>query len=339
MPALPEISCLVTGSAGFVGSHLVQELLRCGFGVVGVDNFFSGKIENMQAFMDHPLFSFFERSVAGKDLIAEIMTTHPSLQHCFHLAAIASVPYSLTHESETLAVNYHATTVLLKDAERMGFSSFVFAGSAAEYGDETRLPIREEYADERTVQLSPYGRAKYLASHAVATNPIGVSLRFFNIYGPGQDPDNQYSGVISRFLHQASQNLPIIVHGDGSQTRDFIYISDAVQAYLAAAGLDCREKKPSAGCYNIGTGKGTSILKLAQIISDAHGNLQPIEFGPARPGDILYSLADSNKFTTMTQWLPRITIHKGIALISDALPRPQSMQQMNRERRRESFHD
>lgn len=316
MPAISAMNCLVTGAAGFVGSHLVDELLQRGFGVVGVDNFFSGNRGNMSAFIDNPGFSFFERSIAENDLISKIKTQHPSLQHCFHLAAIVSVPYSLNHESETLAINYRATVALLRDAQRLGFSSFVFAGSAAEYGNETRLPIREEYAGNQTRQLSPYGRAKYLASGEVAASAIGVALRFFNIYGPGQDPDNPYSGVISRFLQMAGQNLPLTIHGNGRQTRDFIHVTDAVRAYLTAAGLDGGAKRPPAGCYNIGTGEGTSIRQLARIIRNASGNSQPVEFHPARPGDILYSRADIRRFTAITQWSPQVTIEKGIAFMS-----------------------
>ena len=180
-------TCLVTGVAGFIGSHLAERLLSENHFVVGVDNFFSGRRENVTALLEHPGFSFHERSVTEASLLRDLKAQYPDLQYCFHLAAIVSVPYSVEHPEATIDVNYHATRQLLGDAEELDFTGFLFAGSSAEYGEEKQLPLREEYATENTRHPSAYGHSKYLASREVAASRCGVALRCFNVYGPRQD--------------------------------------------------------------------------------------------------------------------------------------------------------
>jgi UDP-glucose 4-epimerase len=211
-----------------------------------------------------------------------------------------------------MQVNQAATEALLGEAEGLGLARFVFAGSAAEYGAETRMPVLEEYAHDGTVQLSPYGRAKYLASRAVGGSPLGVSLRFFNIYGPRQDPSSPYSGVISRFTDLARAGSPLTVHGDGSQSRDFVHVSDAVDAYLAAAGLHPGLRKPAPGRYNVGTGRSATVLDLARLILDLAGSGQGISFSPPRAGDIPHSLAGAGKFCAATDWRPQVELLDGL---------------------------
>ncbi len=304
--------CIVTGCAGFVGSHLVEALLQEGHEVVGIDNFFSGRQENMAGFFSEPRFSFYENSITDPELLNRIYERHGRPQHVFHLAAVVSVPYSMEYPVETMEINCDATVRLLREAERIGVKRFVFAGSAAEYGNEERLPIREEYADDYTVQLSPYGRAKYLASRQVAGSSIGTVLRFFNIYGPRQDPKSQYSGVISRFLFAAERSKPLTIHGNGRQFRDFIFVEDVVNSYLAAAGIGKRFNMPPPGCYNIGSGTATSIAELAEAICSITGISHKITFDSPREGDIMYSLADMNKFFRASSWRPAVTLHDGL---------------------------
>ncbi|MGE4552723.1 MAG: NAD-dependent epimerase/dehydratase family protein, partial [Desulfovibrionaceae bacterium] len=153
----PRKTALVTGCAGFVGSHLTAALLALGHRVIGVDNFFSGKPENMRDFRAHPNFHFFERSVMDEGVWEDIFARFGPVHAVFHLAAIVSVPYSMAHADETYAVNYLSTERLLDAARVAGAARFVFAGSAAEYGAEERMPVREVYATDETVQLSPYG--------------------------------------------------------------------------------------------------------------------------------------------------------------------------------------
>ncbi len=304
--------CVVTGVAGFVGSHLAERLLSLGHGVIGVDNFFSGYPRNMARFRDHPSFAFHERSITEPGLLAQLSERHPGVRHCFHLAAVVSVPYSVEHPDETVAVNWTATERLLEEAVQLGFRSFLFAGSAAEYGEEARLPIREEYATDDTVHLSPYGRSKYLSSRRVGSSPIGVALRCFNIYGPRQDPLSPYSGVISRFVDRALAGQPLTIFGDGGQTRDFIYVGDMVSAYVRAAGLDGAGPPVPHGIYNIGTGERTSIAQLADVINDLAGNGEPTQFLAERPGDIRHSVAEVERFRRVSGWNPRTRLREGL---------------------------
>jgi UDP-glucose 4-epimerase len=304
--------CVVTGVAGFVGSHLAERLLSLGYEVVGVDNFFSGYPHNMATFRDHPAFTFYEFSITEPFLLARLQEKHPALECCFHLAAVVSVPYSVDHPEETMQINWHSTANLLDEAARLGFRSFLFAGSAAEYGEEGRLPIREEYASDETVHLSPYGRSKYLSSQRVGASPIGVALRCFNIYGPRQDPRSPYSGVISRFVDLAFSRKSLTVFGDGLQTRDFICVADMVGAYVRAAGLDGTGPGVQNGIYNIGTGERTSILRLAEVINQIAGNHEPTLFLPDRPGDILHSVAAVDGFRRVSGWSPRVGLREGL---------------------------
>jgi len=323
-------TCLVTGCAGFVGSHLTQSLLDMGHRVVGVDNFFSGLAENMLAFLHHERFVFVERSIAEPRLFEELFQSHGPFQAVFHLAAIVSVPYSMSHADETHDINFLSTERLLEAAEKHGAARLIFAGSAAEYGAEGRMPISESYADDRTVQLSPYGNAKYLSSRAVSQSPIGVSLRFFNIFGPRQDPSSPYSGVISKFMSQALTDTPLTIFGDGEQTRDFVYVHDVVLAYLTAAGMIGQKLLPP-GVYNIGTGKAVKISALARIVliltdksntilvdltsdegSEAGG--RPVcLFYPCREGDIVHSVADVTEMTTKSDWKAETVLSVGLA--------------------------
>lgn len=307
-------ACIVTGVAGFVGSHLAERLLAGGIEVVGVDNYFSGYPHNMAGFKEHPAFTFYECSITEPALLERLKEKHRGLMACFHLAAVVSVPYSVDHPEETMEINWHTTARLLDEASRLGFESFLFAGSAAEYGEEGRLPVREEYATDLTEHPSPYGRSKYLSSQRVGTSPIGVALRCFNIYGPRQDPRSPYSGVISKFVDLAFSRQPLTVFGDGQQTRDFIYVGDMVAAYVRAAGLDGTGSRVPNGIYNIGTGERTSILQLGEVINELAGNRETTQYLQERPGDIRHSVAAVAKFREAAGWSPKVDLREGLRL-------------------------
>lgn len=307
-----ESACLVTGVAGFVGSHLAERLLAEGQFVVGVDNFSSGFPQNLENLLRDPGFAFYEDTVTDRGLIARLKALHPGLLYCFHLAAVVSVPFSMENPLVTMEVNHDATALMLEESGRMGFKAFVFAGSAAEYGADERLPLLESYASSRTRHLSPYGESKYLASARVASTPHGIALRCFNIYGPRQHPGSPYSGVISRFVEMALDRQALTVHGDGGQVRDFIYVTDIVEAYLAAAGLSKRWRKPPGGVFNLGTGRGTTVLELAGMINGLTGNTGDLVFGPERPGDIRCSLASTERFRQATGWTPAVDLEEGL---------------------------
>lgn len=304
--------CLVTGVAGFVGSHLAERLLALGHTVVGVDNFFSGFEENLTHLRDKPKFHFHERSVTEPDLLSDLKRSHPDVNYCFHLAAIVSVPYSMDHPEETLEINHQATIHLLGEAEEHGFKAFVFAGSAAEYGDDQRLPLREDYAGKGTFHPSPYGKSKYLSSDAVGRSPIGVALRCFNIFGPRQDPRSPYSGVISKFVDLALAGIQLTIFGDGLQTRDFIYVDDIVAAYLEAAGLLESGRMIPHGIYNAGTGQAITILELADAIFDATERPVGWVLLPERPGDIRHSVSSVEALKGVSGWAPRVSLHDGL---------------------------
>lgn len=306
--------CLVTGAAGFVGSHLCEKLLALGHTVVGVDNFFSGRRENLVTFAGHPNFFFHERSITEPELLKELSGSHGPFFAVFHLAAIVSVPYSLRYPEETHRVNYRATVDLLRGAQEFGVVSFVFAGSAAEYGAKDRMPLWEADAGDGTQWLSPYGEAKYRATMAVASckeNLRGISLRCFNIYGPRQDPSSPYSGVISRFVDMAVAGMSLTIYGDGLQTRDFVFVSDVVEAYCLAA---FRENIPTEGgrIYNVGSGHPTSILDLARLICRLTRRPESITFGPERPGDIRHSTASIEAIARDMGWTPRMGLEDGL---------------------------
>lgn len=305
-------ACLVTGVAGFVGSHLAERLLALEYTVVGVDNFYSGFEKNIKELRDHPAFRFHERSITEKGLLGDLTRLHPGLRICFHLAAIVSVPYSMEHPEETMDVNYHATVRLLEEAGSSDFEAFVFAGSAAEYGDDQRLPLSEEFASCATHHLSPYGYTKFLASEAVAATSIGVSLRCFNIFGPRQDPRSPYSGVISKFIDMALNGQSLTIFGDGLQTRDFIYVTDIVEAYLLAAGLVPGKIRLSSGVYNVGTGRSISILDLAEAVLEVTHRPKTLNFLPERPGDIRHSVASIAALNNAGEWIPRVSLHDGL---------------------------
>ncbi len=310
-------SCVVTGAAGFVGSHLAEALLKRGFEVIGIDNFFSGHRENLVPLEAYEAFRFHQRCITEPGLLKCIKGDHPEAAVCFHLAAVVSVPYSVEHPDECRRVNLEATRALLQQARELRFDAFVFAGSAAEYGCEQRLPIAERYACDETPRLSPYGQTKYEASKVVAgcgSRPRGVALRCFNIYGPRQDPNSPYSGVISRFVKQAGEGRSLTIFGDGGQTRDFIFVGDVVAAYLAAAGLSDEYDSPPAGIYNVGCGIRVSVLELAKIIQRLTGGEESFKFYPERPGDIRDSQADIGRFCRQTGWRPRCSFEQGLNL-------------------------
>jgi len=299
----------VTGCAGNVGSNLTAALLRQKYAVTGIDNFFSGTPGNMQHFHMDPLFSFYEGSITDTGFLKTIFARHGPFSAVFHLAAIISVPYSMEHAEETMRVNHEASLQLHARTRETGQGTFVFAGSAAEYGRSLSKPAREEDAGD---PVSPYGLSKHLVSLAIEESGHGASLRFFNIYGPTRSKPGPYDGVVRLFLDRADKGLPPVVLGDGRQTRDFLFLGDAVEALLRASGL--MAGPPLIGIYNVGTGQGTSIAQLAHHVSQLYGLTQHAQSDPERPGDIRFSVADPAKLRTATGWTPEILMERGLPL-------------------------
>jgi UDP-glucose 4-epimerase len=276
---------LVTGGCGFIGSHLCDALIGRGDSVRILDDLSTGSVENIPAGS-----LIFRGSVADPELVASAME---GVAGCFHLAAVASVERSTRDWFGSHRTNLSGTIAVFDAARRIGRGRpipVVYASSAAVYGDCKELPIEETMPAR---PRSAYGADKYGCElHAgVASEVYGVptvGLRFFNVYGPRQNPASPYSGVISIFCDRLRRGLPIDVFGNGSQTRDFVFVSDVVNALLTSMS----QISESSRVFNVCTGKATSVLELAQLIAELCKRQPEIRVQPPRPGEIAHSLGD-----------------------------------------------
>lgn len=275
---------LVTGGAGFIGSHLVDALVARGDEAVVLDDLSTGKRSNLP-----PKVGLIEADVADAGAVVKAME---GAAGCFHLAAIASVQRSNEDWLGTHRANLTGSIAVF-DAARRGPVPVVYASSAAIYGDAKDLPLKETVAAR---PLTAYGADKYGSElhgrvagvvHGVPT----TGMRFFNVYGPRQDPKSPYSGVISVFADRVRGSQEIGIQGDGQQTRDFIFVADVVRHLLAAMATSTVE----ARVFNVCTGRSTSIVELARALMTAAGRKVEIRHGPARAGDIRTSLGDPSQ--------------------------------------------
>jgi UDP-glucose 4-epimerase len=226
----------------------------------------------------------------------------------FHEAAIASVPYSVAHPAETNDVNLSGTLNVLVAARDCGVKKVIFASSAAVYGDNPLLPKQESMTPDL---LSPYAVSKIAGEHycSVFTRLYGVqctSLRYFNVFGPRQDPTSPYSGVITKFIASSSSHRPMVIYGDGLQTRDFVYVKDVVQANVRAM------EKNAPGVYNIACGRRINLLELAAMIAEITGISVPITFDPPAKGDVRDSLADITRAQEAFGYAPEYSVKTGL---------------------------
>ena len=278
---------VVTGAAGFIGSHLVDALLAAGHNVRGLDDFSTGRVENVDPRCD---------MVRGD--VADVRTVRRVLRGadgCFHLAAVASVARANEDWLGTHRTNLTGTVTVLDAARHHGCMPVVYASSAAVYGD---LDGRAAHEDLFARPSSAYGADKLGSElHAtVAWRVHGVptlGLRFFNVYGPRQDPKSPYSGVISIFANRLAIAAPVTIYGDGGQLRDFIHVADVVRHLTGAmAALD---GNPGTHVLNVCTGEGTTVLDLINILADRLGQRPQIKHAPARDGDIRRSVGDPSR--------------------------------------------
>lgn len=270
-------SVLVTGGAGFIGSHLCEALVAGGHEVRVLDDLSSGKLENLSAVRDR--ISFREGSITDAPLVREMAA---GCSCVLHLAAIVSVPRSMSEPLLTHEVNATGTLAVL-EAAKAAKARFVFSSSAAVYGNTLNVPIRE---NEPKRPVSAYGAQKLYGEHLARCAAIGgleaYCLRYFNVYGPRQDPSSPYSGVISIFADRAMRGEPLTVYGDGLQTRDFVHVSDVVRANLLAMAAST----PDGSGLNVGTGVPTDLLQLAKLVFTAAGHASEVVHAPDRLGDI-----------------------------------------------------
>jgi UDP-glucose 4-epimerase len=289
---------VVTGGAGFIGSHTVDRLIDLGHRVVVLDDFSTGKRANLARWLD-PRHAFDGAQPALEVVVcdishgifaalAPITARYGKVERIVHLAAQVSVVHSVANPLVDMQVNYGGTLHVLEYARAMGVGKVAFASSAAVYGDVSEMPVGE---DTPTRPVSPYGIDKLASEHALAYyasvhGVAGTALRFFNVYGPRQDPSSPYSGVISIFADRAKAGRPLLIFGDGQQTRDFVYVGDVVRALVAAVS-----DGNSGAVANVGTGGEITVLELAQTINSLCGSTAPIEHAPQRAGEILRSRA------------------------------------------------
>ena len=301
---------LLTGAAGFIGSHTADQLLTAGHTVTGIDNFRTGQRGNLTTARGSSRFSLHELDVTAQDDFAALVgQVRPDA--IIHLAALVSVQESMSNPSLNFALNVQATQVVVEAARQHGVKRIAFASSAAIYGDATDLPLRESAPQK---PISPYGAAK-LASEALLLGQgaaFGITVRcqrYFNVYGPRQDPASPYSGVLSIFDRRYREGKPVAIYGDGQQTRDFVSVHDVARAnVLAATGADVR-----SGAANICTGRATSLLEVIAVFEKHYPQATPATHLPARAGDIVHSLGAPEIAAKELGFRSEVTIEIGLS--------------------------
>jgi len=296
---------IVTGGAGFIGSHIVENLAQNNHEVVILDNLFSGKLENIEPFLKEDSVTFVQGSSTDLPLLRQ---TFEGADGIFHEAAITSVPRSVKDPILSNEANVMGTLNVLVAAQKCGIKKIVYASSSSVYGDTPTLPKREDMVPN---PKSPYATTKitgeyYLNVFCELYGMNTVSLRYFNVFGPRQDPNSEYAAVIPKFITKIlSHNSPVI-YGNGSQTRDFTYVKDVAQANIRAMESDAQ------GVFNIAYGKRITLINLARMIMEILGETLPLKYEAARLGDIHDSLADISAAQEAFWYAPEYTVRSGL---------------------------
>lgn len=294
---------LVTGGCGFIGSHLVEKLLELGAQVRILDNLSTGSLDNLSKIKNHRNLEIIRGDIRDKVLCKDLITKE--ISHIFHLAAFISVPESIEKPELCHEINVTGTAYLLKRYAQINSSEtherfFVFSSSSAVYGDQSGLCSENDPPHPQ----SPYAQSKLAGEKLLETYSSlggfsGYSLRYFNVYGPRQNPYGPYAGVVAKFRENLSQNKPITIYGNGEQTRDFIPVQDVVRANLLM-GCSFYDKRANHEVYNIATGSSISLnTLLLKLKTELQTDQSPLSYKPARPGDIMHSQADISRFTQL----------------------------------------
>lgn len=299
---------LVTGGAGFIGSHLVEALIENNRDVIVLDNLSSGNFANLSKFEDR--ITFQKGDIRDRDALAKAASGCDAI---FHLAAVVSVPMTVEDPIDSALVNDLGTLFVLEAARTRNIQRVIYSSSCAVYGDGPQLPKNEAM---RVEPMSPYAVQKLNGEHyaRIYSELYGiraVSLRYFNVFGPSQDPSSPYSGVISIFMTKSAKAETPIIYGDGNQSRDFVFVKDVVRAnLLAAMGGD----QVAGKAFNVGSGRSVTINELWHLTSGLSGfHGEPTRLDP-RPGDIYASLADTNRAVSDLGFKAEYEFERGLEL-------------------------
>jgi UDP-glucose 4-epimerase len=296
---------VITGGAGFIGSYLARELVNRGHQVIIIDNLTTGRLSNVEPVLGEKNAVFVRASILNLPLLRRLFS---GADYIFHQAAAPSVPRSIKNPRASHIANTTGTLNVLLAARDNSVKKVVFASSAAVYGDAPTVPVTEDIVPN---PQSPYAVTKLAGEYycKVFQSIYGlqtVCLRYFNIFGPRQDPGSSYAAVIPRFIHNALAGEPLVIFGSGEQSRDFAFVRDVVGANIRAA------ESLATGVFNIGSGLGVTINDLAQLVIKLAGDKTiKIEYQDARPGDILHSVADISKAGTFG-YRPEYSLEQGL---------------------------
>ena len=301
---------LIAGGAGFIGSHTADLLMETGINVRILDNLSSGHRSNLPD--SHPLMEFVEGDIRDADTVKKVMQ---GISHVVHLAAQVSVVASLEDPEFSAQQNIIGYLNVLDAAKNLGVKKMVYASSAAIYGEPHVLPLTE---DVPMKQLSPYGLEKkfnedYADLYYRLYDFNSVGMRFFNVYGPRQDPKSPYAGVIALFMDRIKDKQSFVVNGDGLHTRDFIYVRDVARTNVAALELSYH------GAVNVATGKKTSLLDLIEVLSEVSGNKADYTHGEPREGDIIHSLADPSRMNKKLNIVAQTSLKEGLTKLFESI--------------------
>lgn len=299
-------TALVTGVAGFIGSHLAETLLDRSYTVRGIDNFTTGRAQNLEPLRTAENFSFHETDIRDADAMADIMDGVASV---FHQAAVPSVPRSVEDPVTTTDANCTGTATVIDAARTADVDTVVVASSSSVYGSTDQLPKAEPMAPRPE---SPYALSKYYTEQLTlqASDLYDIdtaALRYFNIFGPRQDPTGDYAAVIPKFISRMDDGERPIIYGDGEQSRDFLFVANAVQANIRAA-----ERDVSGEVFNVGCGCAVTVNELVDTLNELLGtDLDPIYDDP-RPGDVRHSYADITKAEDLLDYAPTVDFEAGL---------------------------
>jgi len=311
-----KLTFLVTGGAGFVGSHIVDYLMNQGAaGVHVLDNLAEGRMSNIQHWMDDSRFTFFNGDICDPELVKKAMS---GIDYVSHQAALGSVPRSILNPLATNQSNVTGFLTVLNGAREAGVKRMVYASSSSVYGDHPVLPKVEHQIGN---PLSPYAVSKrvnelYADVFGRAYGMQIVGLRYFNIFGPRQNPDGPYAAVVPLFIRGLKENKAPFINGDGGQTRDFTYVENAVQANIRA--LFSKHPEATGNVYNVAVGERVSIAEMFSILREFAGSSLEPQHREAREGDIRDSLADISLAETNLGYAPRVKMREGLKLTLDS---------------------